>query len=274
MLEELAEWAQENVHVIYRYLVAAAVIAASYYAGRQLSKPIYRARAEVKPEVLHNIARLVRLAAILIGIAVALSIIGIDLGGLLLAAGFTGLVIGLAAQQTLSNLFAGLTLIFEDRIRVGDSVRIGSDWGMVESVGIMSTKIRLWSGEVLTVPNSVVMSSPLYNFSRSVARRAEVSIGISYTSDIGKAVEVIRSVLWENELVLAEPEPTVIVDSLGESSVNLKVLFWLPAQEFWTVRREVVADLKRALESSGIEIPYPQRVVWIKSSVTSGSGSS
>jgi len=274
MLEELAEWAQENVHVIYRYLVAAAVIAASYYAGRQLSKPIYRARVEVKPEVLHNIARLVRLAAILIGIAVALSIIGIDLGGLLLAAGFTGLVIGLAAQQTLSNLFAGLTLIFEDRIRVGDSVRIGNDWGMVESVGIMSTKIRLWSGEVLTVPNSVVMSSPLYNFSRSVARRADVSVGISYTSDIGKAVEVIRSVLWENELVLAEPEPTVIVDSLGESSVNLKVLFWLPAQEFWTVRREVVADLKRALESSGIEIPYPQRVVWIKSSVTSGSGSS
>lgn len=274
MLEELAEWARENVHVIYRYLVAAAVIAASYYAGRQLSKPIYRARAEVKPEVLHNIARLVRLAAILIGIAVALSIVGIDLGGLLLAAGFTGLVIGLAAQQTLSNLFAGLTLIFEDRIRVGDSVRIGNDWGMVESVGIMSTKIRLWSGEVLTIPNSVVVSSPIYNFSRSVARRAEVSIGISYTSDIGKAIEVIRSVLWENELVLAEPEPMVIVDSLGESSVNLKVLFWLPAQEFWTVRREVIADLKRALESSGIEIPYPQRVVWIKSSATPGPGPS
>jgi len=274
MLEELAEWARENVHVIYRYLAAAAVIAASYYAGRQLSKPIYRARAEVKPEVLHNIARLVRLAAILIGIAVALSIVGIDLGGLLLAAGFTGLVIGLAAQQTLSNLFAGLTLIFEDRIRVGDSVRVGDDWGMVESVGIMSTKIRLWSGEVLTIPNSVVVSSPIYNFSRSVARRAEVSIGISYTSDIGKAVEVIRSVLWENELVLAEPEPMVIVDSLGESSVNLKVLFWLPAQEFWTVRREVIADLKRALESSGIEIPYPQRVVWIKSSATPGPGPS
>jgi len=273
MLEELAEWARENVHLVYRYLAAAAVIAASYYVGRQLSKPIYRARVEVRPEVLHNVARLVRLAAILIGIAVALSIVGIDLGGLLLAAGFTGLVIGLAAQQTLSNLFAGLTLIFEGRVRVGDSVRIGGDGGVVESVGVMSTKIRLWSGEVLTVPNSVVVSSPVYNFSRSVARRAEVSIGISYTSDVGKAVEVIRSVLWENELVLAEPEPTVIVDSLGESSVNLKVLFWLPAQEFWTVRRGVVADLKRALESSGIEIPYPQRVVWIRSGTTSGSGS-
>jgi len=270
MLEELTRWIQENSYLLYRYLVAAAVIAASYYIGKHISKPIYRARVEVKPEVLHNIAMTVRLAAVLVGVAAALSIAGVDLGGLLLAAGFTGLVVGLAAQQTLSNLFAGLTLIFEDRIRVGDSVRIGDDWGMVESVGIMSTKIRLWSGEVLTVPNSVVMSSPVYNFSRSVARRAEVLIGISYTSDVGKAVEVIKSVLWGNELVLAEPEPTVIVDSLGESSVNLKVLFWLPVQEFWTVRREVIADLKRALESSGIEIPYPQRVVWIRSDTTSG----
>jgi len=269
VLEELAEWAWENLHVVYRYLAAVAVIVASYYVGRQLSKPIYRAKVEVKPEVLHNVARLVRLAAILVGLTVALSIVGIDLGGLLIAAGFTGLVVGLAAQQTLSNFFAGLTLIFEGRVRVGDSVRIGNDGGVVESVGIMSTKIRLWSGEVLTVPNSVVVSSPIYNLSRSVARRAEVSIGISYTSDIGKAVEVIRSVLWENELVLAEPEPMVIVDSLGESSVNLKVLFWLPAQEFWTVRREVIADLKNSLESSGIEIPYPQRVVWIRSGTSS-----
>ncbi len=269
MLEELARWAQENAHLIYRYLAAAAIITAFYYIGKQLSKPIYRASVEIKPEVLHNIARLVRLAAILIGVAIALSIVGVDLGGLLLAAGFAGLVVGLAAQQTLSNFFAGLTLIFENRIRVGDSIRIGDDSGVVESVGIMSTRIRLWSGEVLTIPNSSVLSSPIYNFSRSVARRAEVSIGVSYTSDLGRAIEVIRSVLWNNELVLVEPEPTVIVDSLGESSVNLKVLFWLPAQEFWTVRREVIADLKKALESSGIEIPYPQRVVWIRSGTSS-----
>ncbi|MEM4570626.1 MAG: mechanosensitive ion channel family protein, partial [Desulfurococcaceae archaeon] len=134
----------------------------------------------------------------------------------------------------------------------------------VEYVGIMSTRVRLWSGEVLTVPNSSVMGSSVYNFSRSLARRVEISVGISYESDIDKAIRVIREVLRQSELVLAEPEPSVLVDSLGDSSVNLRVLFWAPSQDFWTARSLIIKEVKKALEANGIEIPLPQRVVRLK----------
>ncbi|MEM4913085.1 MAG: mechanosensitive ion channel family protein, partial [Desulfurococcaceae archaeon] len=150
-------------------------------------------------------------------------------------------------------------------LRVGDSIRVDNDWGIVESVGLISTRIRLWSGEILTLPNSVLLSSRLYNYTPAVARRADITIGISYRSDIGKAIDIIKRVLDENDLVLANPPPVVIVDSLGESSINLKVLYWAPSARFWDVRRTIVKDLKEALEKEGIEIPYPQRVVWLKS---------
>jgi small-conductance mechanosensitive channel len=132
----------------------------------------------------------------------------------------------------------------------------------------MSTQIRLWSGEVLTIPNNDLMSSKIYNFSRSIARRVDISVPISYTSNISKALEVIRGLLDSKELVLAEPQPVLIVDSLGDSAIIIKVLFWVPSQEFWTVRREIIREVKEALEAVGIEIPYPQRVVWLR-----GSGS-
>lgn len=264
MFGELAEWVSENAYVLARYIAALAIVIFFYYASKFVSRPIARMKIEVKPEVVRNLERAVRLVVVVVGLLIALPIVGIDLGGVLVAAGFAGLVVGLAAQQTLSNLFAGLTLVAEGRIKVGDSVMIGSDGGVVESVGIMSTQLRLWSGEVLTIPNSSVMNAPIRNFSRSVARRVEVSLGISYGSNLDKAIEIVRSVLWSSELVLAEPEPSVLVDSLGDSSVILRILLWAPSREFWTVRSSVVRDIKKTLEAEGIEIPFPQRVVWLR----------
>lgn len=260
---DVYEWLAGNVPVL-RYVLAVVVFAIFFYLSKVAAKQVSKLKIVAAPEILHNIERVVRVAVVAVGGLTALSVAGVDLGGLLVAAGFAGLVVGLAAQQTLSSLFAGLTLLLEGRVKVGDSVRIGSDWGLVEAIGIMTTQIRLWSGEVVTIPNSAVVSGPIYNYSRSIARRAEIGIGISYSSDIDRAIEIVRAVLWENELVLAEPEPVVIVDSLGESSINLKILFWTPSQEFWTVRRTVIRDIKKALESAGIEIPYPQRVVWLR----------
>ncbi len=266
MLEDLARWVSENMHLLYRYVAALAVVALFYYVSKVVSKPVSRLGVTLKPEVVHNLERLVRFLFVLAGFVVALSIVGIDLGGLLIAAGFTGLVVGLAAQQTLGNFFSGLALILEGRLKVGDSVRIGSDGGVVESVGLMSTTLRLWSGEVLTVPNSALMSSSVYNFSKSVARRVDASVGVSYESDVDRAIEVIRNVLWRSEAVLAEPEPQVLVDSFGESSVNLVVRFWVPSQLFVPARSAVLRDIRKALEAEGIEIPYPMRVVWLRES--------
>ena len=253
-----------DLELIVRGFAAIAVVVIAYYIGKLAESQVRKARIEAPPEIIYNIARVAKFTIIIVGVFVALSILRVDLTGLLIAAGFGGLVVGLAAQQTLGQLFAGIALLIEGRLKVGDSIRIGDDWGLVESVGLLSTRIRLWSGEILTIPNSEVMASKIYNYSRSIARRVDVVLGISYGSNISKAMSIIRSVLEEKELVLVNPPPVIIVDSLGDSAVILKVLFWVPSQEYWTLRREILRELKEALEKEGIEIPFPQRVLWFK----------
>ncbi|MEM4519198.1 MAG: mechanosensitive ion channel family protein [Sulfolobales archaeon] len=255
----------DSFDLLVRIVLAITSIAISYYLGIFISNYIKKLKLKAPPELVYNIMKTVKLVMLFIGFLVALSLLGLELSGILIAAGFAGIVVGLATQQTLSQVFAGLSMLFEGRVKVGDSVRVGDDWGVVESVGIMSTQIRLWSGEVVTIPNNDLMSSKIYNYSRPIARRIEVSIGISYRSDVGKALNVIRSLLESKELILADPAPTLIVDSLGESSVNIRVLFWVPSREFWTVRSEIIKEIKEALERAGIEIPFPHRVVLIRS---------
>ena len=237
-----------DLELIIRGAVAIAIVVIAYYIGKLAESQVKKARIEATPEVIYNIAKVAKFTIVIIGFFVALSILRVDLTGLLVAAGFAGVVVGLAAQQTLGQLFAGIAILIEGRLKVGDSIRIGDDWGLVESVGLLSTRIRLWSGEILTIPNGDVMASKIYNYSRPIARRVDVVLGISYASDISKAMSIIRSVLDEKELVLANPAPVIIVDSLGDSAVILKVLFWVPAQEYWTLRREIIKEFKEALE--------------------------
>jgi len=264
MVFSVSEYIIEIFRGLYSYIIAVIVVLASYIIAHYLSKKITTLKTIIQPAIAINTARIVKLIILTTGVFVALSIIGVDLGGLLIAAGFTGIVVGLAAQQTLSNLFSGLAMIFEGRLKPGDVVRIGSDWGTVESVNVLSTTIRLFSGEALVIPNSVVFNSSIYNFRDLVARRIQLTIGISYNSSIDKAIDIIKKTLWDHPLVLAEPEPFIIVDSLGESSVNLNIFFWVSSKHFLQVRSTILGELKKKLEEAGIEIPFPQRVVWIK----------
>ncbi len=269
MFKMVLDFIVGSFEFLIKITLALIAILISYYLGKLFSGYIKKSKIKVHPELMYNIMRAVKLVMLFIGFLIALSILGIELTGLMVAAGFAGIVVGLATQQTLSQIFAGISMLIEGRIKVGDSVRVGDDWGVVEAVGIMSTQIRLWSGEVVTIPNSDLMSSKIYNYSRPIARRIDLSLGISYNSDIGKALDVIRKTLESKELILAEPPPTLIVDSLGDSSVNIKVLLWVPSQEFWTIRREIIREIKGALEAAGIEIPFPQRVIWLRTKTDS-----
>jgi len=214
--------------------------------------------------VILNISNTVKIIIILIGVMVALSILGVDLSGILLAAGFAGIVVGLAAQQTLGQFFSGLLLLLEGRIKNGELIKIGDDWGIVESIGLFSTQIRLWTGEILTIPNNSLASSSIYSFTKITAKRIDFVIGISYSSDIEKAIKIIEETLWDQELVLAEPKPLVVVKELGDSSVNLRVMAWIPMEKYWEAQKKLIGEIKRRLEENGIEIPFPQRVVWLR----------
>ena len=217
---------------------------------------------KVRKSELDVLLRVIYYSIIFLAVIFALPALDINLSGLLVAGGFAGLIIGFASQSVVSNVVSGLFLIVERPISIGDEIQIGTVQGTVEDIRFLSTVVRKYDGVYARVPNEQVFTSDIINFVANPARRIEYVVGISYSSDIETALRVINQLLDEYPLVLKRPLPDVYVDSLGDSSVNIKVRFWAPAMEWYDVQKEMLKEIKVALDRSGIEIPFPQRVVW------------
>nr|WP_206203864.1 mechanosensitive ion channel domain-containing protein [Thermococcus sp. 21S9] len=194
----------------------------------------------------------------------ALSFAGVmgELGALLAAAGITGIVLGFSSRTVVANFISGIFMYFDKPLQIGDAVQVGDVQGVVEDIRILSTRIRTWDGTLVRIPNEMLFNSNIVNLQRYPVRRVDVSVGIAYAEDAGRAIEAILKTLDEMPLVLAEPEPKVYVENLGDSSVVLRVWAWAPSERWFDVRTEVVRRIKEALDREGIEIPFPQRVNW------------
>ena len=217
----------------------------------------------VDPAELDKLVRVIQAAIVIIGIYAALPSFDITIADMLVVGGTIGLVAAFASQRIVSNFGSGLFIIAERPMKPGDNVTIGSVSGTVHQIRVLSTIIKTHEGVYVRVPNEKVFTSEITNFVANVARRFEYTIGISYRSDADVAIRVIRDLLEVHPFVLAHPSPSVFVDSLGDSSVNIRVFVWAPSRVWWSVRTEMLWAIKKALEEAGIEIPFPQRGVTI-----------
>ncbi len=189
---------------------------------------------------------------------------GIDLSGLMVAGGIFGIIIGFATQSVVSNLISGIFLMFDRPAKAGDLIEIPNIkvYGRLIDITIFSTRIKLFDGSIVRVPNEKVFTSEIRNVSGSEVRRIEGVVGIAYKEDIERATKVIKEEIAKLPYVLCEPEPAIWTEELSDSSVNLKVLTWLPRDDWDYVGPILLKVMKEALDKSGIEIPFPQRTIW------------
>jgi small-conductance mechanosensitive channel len=207
----------------------------------------------------------------IVGVALIfiLSLVGVNPAGLLAAGGIAGIVIGFASQSIVSNLISGIFLIIERPINIGDQVAIGESSGFVEDISIISTTIRKYDGLYVRIPNEKVFTTSITNYVAHVVRRVEYIVGIRYSDDAEKAIRIIKNVIDLNSVTLKDPEPQAFVDNLGDNAVNIFVRFWVPASEWYPVKMELLWKLKITLEKEGIEIAFPQRVLWFANELKS-----
>ena len=194
----------------------------------------------------------------------ALSNLGIDFSGVLVAGGVLGIVLGFASQTVVSNLISGIFMYFDKPLKIGDYVIIDDVEGIVMEIEILSTRIRTWDGNLIRIPNEKLFNSIIENRVSNSVRRVDLSVGIAYKEDVGRAMSVIRIVLDEYPYVLVEPAPLIYVKNFGDSSVNIEIKVWTPNEYAYQTQREILKPVKEALDREGIEIPFPQRVVRIR----------
>ncbi|WP_259536002.1 mechanosensitive ion channel family protein [Halalkaliarchaeum sp. AArc-CO] len=198
------------------------------------------------------------------GIIVILGVWNVDIAGLLVGAGFLGIVIGLAARKTIGSMLAGFVLMFSRPFEVGDWVAVDGDEGIVTDITMMSTRIQAFDGEYVVVPNDVVGNEIVANRSRNGRLRTAVEVGVDYDVDLEHAREVTQSVATDLAAEEGFPgsSPEVVIDRFGDSAVVLVVRLWVEdptPRELTRARGELIAAISNRFSEEGIEIPYPQR---------------
>jgi small conductance mechanosensitive channel len=207
------------------------------------------------------ISSVARYAIIAITLVAVLARLGIQTTSIIAVLGAAGLAIGLALQGTLQNIAAGIMLLLLRPFKVGDYIDAGGIAGTVDEIGLFTTDMTTYDGVYRSVPNASLWNTSILNYSRLPTRRMDIPVGIAYEDDVEKAMTLLLDHLKQDNRVLNEPAPQVLVTGLGESSVDLSLRCWSERTDFWTLKFELNKNAKLWLDTAGISIPFPQRDV-------------
>ncbi|GEQ97952.1 mechanosensitive ion channel protein [Iodidimonas gelatinilytica] len=237
-------------------------------ASRAVTRMMGRSK-KIDPTLTGFFASLVKYAIILFTIIAVLQKFGVQTTSLVAVVGALGLAVGLALQGTLANFAAGVMLLLFRPFRVGQYVDAGGIAGTVQGISLFSTEMDTPDNVRITVPNGQIWGQSIRNFSHHATRRLDVPCGISYSDDVDKAMEIMKSTVMADSRVLGDPAPTVFVDSLGDNSVNLVARFWCNAPDYWQMKWDSTKAIKQAFDKAGIDIPFPQRMLHVAGGVVS-----
>ncbi|MDH5234734.1 MAG: mechanosensitive ion channel family protein [Gemmatimonadota bacterium] len=264
-----ADRLQTGVLAFLPRLLAALLVLLAFWAVLRITQPAIRAalqRAQFVDGLIHLLVDgLFRGAVIIIGIAMAMSQLGINITALLAGVGVAGIALGFAAQETVANMIAGFLIFWDRPFKIGDYITTETEYGEVKEITLRTTRIRTLDNTYVVIPNRQIIGDTLVNHSMYGETRVVVKIGIAYKERIAEARAVLLESIKGVEGAMTDPAPDVVSRSLGDSSVNLEVRVWVddPSIER-PVGARLVEACKVALDAAGIEIPFPHQQLFVE----------
>jgi potassium-dependent mechanosensitive channel len=215
----------------------------------------------------NTINTLVHYSLITLGVLFALASLGVELQNFAIVAGALGIGIGFGLQNIVNNFVSGLILLFERPVRVGDTVIVGGEWGTITRIGLRSTIMLTHDQSEMIVPNADLISEKVTNWTLSnPIARVIMPIGVAYGSNIGQVLEILREAGVAHAAVLADPRPQALFVGFGDSSLDFELRVWVTEIRLrLEVRSTVLTEVERRLADAGIEIPFPQRDLHVRS---------
>jgi small-conductance mechanosensitive channel len=183
--------------------------------------------------------------------------LGFQLTTLMGTAGIIGIAVGFASQTSVSNIISGWFLIAEAPFSLGDLVSVGETTGIVTSIDMLSVKLRTQDNRFVRIPNETLIKETLVNQTRFPIRRLELPVGIAYKEDLARVRTLLLQVARSTPVVLDDPEPRVMLQGFGNSSVDLLLWVWITRDEWVEARSLLIERVKAALDREGVEIPFP-----------------
>lgn len=198
---------------------------------------------------------------------VGIDALGIDLTALSFFSGAFGLAVGFGLQKTIGNLFAGIILLLDRSIKPGDVIAVQDSFGWVNKIGVRAVSVITRDGKEHLIPNEDLMTHPVENWSYSDRNvRMRIPVGVAYSSDMQLVQELLYRAVDESARVLKEPAPRIWMTDFGDNSVNWEIRAWIgdPEGGMGNIRGDVLMRVWTLFKEHGIEIPFPQRDLYIK----------
>ncbi|WNO54159.1 mechanosensitive ion channel family protein [Stakelama saccharophila] len=236
-------------------------------ANRVIGHSIARAQS-FDPAQKLLIQKLAGIAVLIAAFFVGIDFLQIDLTTFAVFGGALGLAVGFGLQKTVGNLIAGIILLMDRSIKPGDVIVVGDSFGWVNKIGVRAVSVITRDGKEHLIPNENLMTQEVENWSYSDRNvRVRIPVGVSYSCDLKLAQELMLRAAQESPRVLKSPKPNVWLEAFGESSVDHEVLVWIndPEGGVGNVKSDVLNRLWHLFQENGIEIPFPQRDVHVKS---------
>lgn len=238
------------------------------FAANKISNYLIERSIRKKGGDMHAVVTSKKISAYVIyslTLVVIMGIFGLPLTALASAVGLIGLGVSFALKDMIANFISGLMILINRPFKIGDQITVGGESGTVKDIQIRATAVKTYDGRKVIVPNSTLYNDTVINNTAYDERRFEVVVGVGYDDDIEKAKDLAMETLEEAEGVDAEPEPQVLVNELGGSSVDLKLRGWTKPSKANMVKSasEVTQIVKEKYDEAGIDIPYPIRTVYM-----------
>jgi small conductance mechanosensitive channel len=245
--------------VVFFLLILLAFRVLASFVRKIVVRSMSSSRVKISILLQEMITSMVGRLITIFGLLVALSQVGVNLGPLLAGLGVIGFIIGFALQDTLSNFASGLMILFYRPFDMGDLVDAGGAFGTVSRMTLVSTTILTLDHQTLVVPNNKIWGDVIKNVTAQRVRRVDLTFGISYSDDISKTEEILKSIVREHDKILDEPEALIKLHKLNDSSVDFIVRPWCKTDDYWDVYWDLTREVKMRFDREGISIPFPQR---------------
>ncbi len=260
--------------VVKSTLALAILLSVALYVAGLLESRIRTSR-NLSPSVQVLFSKSLKIVLISLAVIIAIRSVGIDLTALAVLGGAVGLGIGFGLQKVISNLISGVILLIDKSIKPGDVIAVGDTYGWVSGLGGRYVSIVTRDGIEHLIPNELMITQTVENWTHSNSRtRLKIPIGVHYDSDIRLAIKLCIDAATETERVLSNPEPKCLLIGFGDSAVDLELRFWIQDAQHGVrnVRSEVLLKVWDKFHEHGIEIPYPQRDLHIRTGQADASG--
>ena len=252
---------QYAVQYGFRIMGAILVIIAALFVANSVGRLFERwlNKQDLEPPLRLLLLRVLKALLVILGVLIALDQLGVQIAPLVAGLGVAGLGVGLALQGVLSNVVAGLSIIFTKPYRVGEHISLLGVHGDVAKIDIFTTTLLHPDHSRIVIPNRKVVGEILHNF--GTIRQLDLSIGVSYQTDIETTLRVLRELVARHPKVLQDPAPIIGIAAFADSSITLSIRPWVPVASFGSAQIELNQAIIQQLQADGVDIPFPQREV-------------